>query len=172
MVKGDDGVKNKTYVKMKILSLLLFVTILFSSITAEVFANGDFDKNGYIVATPSKKNFYTADETLLISGQVKADKEIYLSHLHFDGKLSEKPNFDKMADLDFKLLSEEHIKAGKIGIFSYKLKLKKGLNKLIFTFKNKKEVKNEVYYIILIDKETIESVSTDLKIADVIRELN
>lgn len=161
--------------------VLIFILCLF------IFTIGSssFAKDAYVfkVTKPDQDIYFTIDETLFINGSApkNANVEIkhYLKDISFKDFESYKDKYPKLDDFKkhfeeevikddgYEELSKTSISVGSLGIFSKKLSLMNGLNKIVVsTAKSEK-----VFYIYLTDTDKLSESITLMKTIDLIKNL-
>lgn len=161
--------------------VLIFILCLF------IFTIGSssFAKDVYVfkVTKPDQDIYSTIDETLFINGSApkNANVEIkhYLKDISFKDFESYKDKYPKLDDFkkhfeeevikddEYEELSKTSISVGSLGIFSKKLSLMNGLNKIVVsTAKSEK-----VFYIYLTDTDKLSESITLMKTIDLIKNL-
>lgn len=128
--------------KKRVMPLLLSLVIILS-LSTQVSANSK-----YRVNTPKPAKYATTRDVVLISGRAPRDTRISIDvygAVNTTGKNYNLANLPK--DRDYVLISRQNLKCGPVG-FGEEVKLIKGINKIIVTFKVKgvEPVQKIVYY--------------------------
>ena len=162
--------------------VLIFILCLF------IFTIGSssFAKDAYVfkVTKPDQDIYSTIDETLFINGSApkNANVEIkhYLKDISFKDFESYKDKYPKLDDFKkhfeeevikddgYEELSKTSISVGSLGIFSKKLNLMGGVNKIVISDGAKAE---KVFYIYLSDADNISKSISLMKTIDLIKNL-
>lgn len=162
--------------------VLIFILCLF------IFTIGSssFAKDTYVfrVSKPDQDIYSTIDEALFINGSApkNANVEIkhYLASVNYKDFESYKDKYTKFEDFTkhfeeemikddgYEELSKTSISVGSLGIFSKKLNLMGGLNKIVVSSGAKLE---KVFYIYLSDADDISKSISLMKTIDLIKNL-
>ncbi len=162
--------------------VLIFILCLF------IFTSGSisFAKDAYVfrVKAPDHDIYSTIDEVLLINGSAPRNTEVEIKHSlkdlsykEFESYKDKYPKLDdftkhfeeeKIKDDGYEELSKTSISVGSLGIFSKKLTLMNGLNKIVVSDKDKMQ---KVFYIYLTDADKLSESITFMKTIDLIKNL-
>lgn len=163
-------------------NFLIFILCLF------IFTIGSssFAKDAYVfkVTKPDEDIYSTVDDTLFINGSAPKNTSVEIKHYLMDisykefesykDKYPEPEDFrehfeeEKNKDDGYEELSKISISVGSLGIFSKKLSIMKGLNKIVITDGANSQ---RVFYIYLTDAEKLSESITFMKTIDLIKNL-
>lgn len=163
--------------KVLIFILCLFIFTIQSMSSAK-------DAYTFKVTKPDKDIYSTVDEIMLINGSAEKNASIEIEHfvkdLDYKDFESYKDKYPKLEDFTkhfeeekvgedgYEELSKTSINVGSVGIFSKKLTLMKGLNKVIIRDAVKRE---RVFYIYLTDADMLSNSLTRMRTIDLIMNL-
>ena len=145
--------------------VLIFILCLF------IFTIGSVSiaKDAYVfrVSKPDQDIYSTIDEALFINGSAPKNANVEIKH--YLASVSYKDFEEEMIKEDgYEELSKTSISVGSLGIFSKKLNLMGGVNKIVISDGAKAE---KVFYIYLSDADNISKSISLMKTIDLIKNL-
>lgn len=162
--------------------ILIFILCLFIFTIQSI--SSAMDVNTFRLTKPEKDIYQTMDDLLLINGSAKKNTELEIKHFvagvkykDFENYKEKYPKMDdfikhfedeKVREGDYEELSKTSINVGSLGIFSKKLTLMKGLNKILISDKAKEE---KIIYIYLTDADKLSVDIKGMKTIDLIKNL-
>lgn len=162
--------------------VLIFILCLFM-FTIQSMSSAK-DTYTFKVSKPDKDIYSTIDEIMLINGSAPKNTDVEIKHFltqtsfkdyeSYRDKYPKLEDFakhfedEKVGDDGYEELSKTSINVGSLGIFSKKLVLMKGLNKIVISDNAKGE---RVYYIYLTDAAKLSESLTRMRTIDLIMNL-